>query len=355
MRGRTASAVISIVTALGLGAWGAFGAVSQATPARPSAKPPIELHVSGNHLVDATGRVVQLNGFSHSGSEYACAQGWGIFDGPVDNAAIDAMTTWHPHVVRIPLNEDCWLGINGVDPRYGGAAYRSAIKAYAARLESHGLDVDLDLHVSAPGKTLPDSQEPMPDVDHSPAFWKSVAKTFRNDHAVIFELFNEPHDVSWSCWLNGCTTNGYRAAGMQQLLDAVRSTGATNVVLAGGLGWSSDLSKWLAHEPHDPMHQLGAVSHVYNFAACNTETCWNQNDAKVARHVPIVTTEFGDNKCTGAYVDNYMKWADAHGVSYLAWTWNTWPCKSGPAIISSYSGQPTQLGRSIRAHFRNRF
>src|SRR5690242_16325227 len=85
-------------------------------------QPPI-VHVEGNHLVNEQGQVVQLIGLNRSGTEYACDEGWGIFDGPVGNAAIAAMMTWRPQVVRLPLNEDCWLGINGVDRRYGGAAY----------------------------------------------------------------------------------------------------------------------------------------------------------------------------------------------------------------------------------------
>ncbi len=356
MRSRVALLGAVIVAAASLSV---VTAVTAGTPASTSAlhhhARPIELSVSGRHLVDASGRAVQLNGFSHSGSEYACAQGWGIFDGPVGNKAIAAMTSWHPQIVRVPLNEDCWLGINGVKPRYGGAAYRSAIRSYVRRLEDHGLDVDLELHWSAPGATLATGQSPMPDADHSPPFWTSVANTFGGDHAVVFELFNEPHGVSWSCWLNGCTVNGYQAVGMQALLNAVRGTGADNIVLAGGIGWSNDLSKWLAHEPHDALHQLGAVAHVYNFSACNHATCWKHKYLKVARHVPLVTTELGDNSCTGGYVRRYMRWADRHGISYLAWAWNTWNCKSGPAIISSYDGSPTNLGKSIRAHFRARY
>ena len=49
------------------------------------------------------------------GTEYACVQGWGMFDGPTDDEAIDVMKEWHINVVRIPLNEACWLGINGVN------------------------------------------------------------------------------------------------------------------------------------------------------------------------------------------------------------------------------------------------
>ena len=52
-------------------------------------------------------------------------QGWGFSDGPTDAASIAAMKAWHINAVRVPLNEDCWLGINGVKPQYGGAPYRA--------------------------------------------------------------------------------------------------------------------------------------------------------------------------------------------------------------------------------------
>ncbi|HEX3670530.1 MAG TPA: hypothetical protein VHT92_02375 [Candidatus Cybelea sp.] len=69
------------------------------------------IKVSGNHLVDGNNDVVDLHGVNRSGTEYACVQGWGIFDGPSDSTSIQAMTTWNVNVVRVPLNEDCWLGI----------------------------------------------------------------------------------------------------------------------------------------------------------------------------------------------------------------------------------------------------
>jgi hypothetical protein len=345
---------VLIVTAmLGLTSVGAGHAVRAAAQSAAT-KPPI-VHVQGNHLVDEDGNVVQLMGLNRSGSEYACVQGWGIFDGPVGDSSITAMKAWQPQIVRLPLNEDCWLGINGVDSRYAGAAYRHAIEAFVDRLESHGLLVDLDLHWTAPGRELADGQQVMADADHAPRFWRSVAETFMEDQAVLFELFNEPHDISWRCWLRGCrTADGWRTAGMQQLLDSVRGTGATNVVLVGGLGWSSDLSGWLAHKPVDPTHQLAATFHTYDFSGCSTKQCWDSTVAKVAEKAPVVMTEFGETDCAGGYVTPLMRWADAHGISYLAWTWDVWDCRSGPALITSYDGAPTGYGKAVRKHYLSR-
>src|SRR5207302_263155 len=82
--------------------------------------------VVGNRLADSAGRLLMLRGANRSGTEYACIQGWGIFDGPSDDASVQAMASWRLNYVRVPLNEDCWLGIDGVDPAYGGSSYRTA-------------------------------------------------------------------------------------------------------------------------------------------------------------------------------------------------------------------------------------
>src|SRR4029077_1430616 len=127
------------------------------------------------------------------------------YEGPIDAKAIAAMVAWHIDVVRIPLNESCWLGLSTVEPQFGGVAYRAAVTGYVKRLHKAGLYVILDLHWSAPGSQPTEGQAFMPDLDHSPAFWRSVAGTFKSDPAVLFDAFNEPRTLNWPCWRNGCT------------------------------------------------------------------------------------------------------------------------------------------------------
>jgi endoglucanase len=339
--------VTGVVAALTVPVWPAAGPAGSASAKRPAPA----VHVKGNRLVNGSGRTIRLLGVDRSGTEYACVQGWGIFDGPSSATSIDAIRAWHVNAVRVPLNEDCWLGINGVKENFAGAAYRQAIKQYVKSLNAAGLVAVLDLHWSAPGAEPASGQQVMADASHSVAFWSSVARSFRSNAGVLFDLYNEPHDIGWSCWRNGCTAaSGWKTAGMQQLLDAVRRAGAKQPVLVAGLNWAGDLSGWLGNAPTDPLHQLVASLHIYNFSACNTASCWNQTVARVARSVPVVTGELGENDCASGFVRSYMRWADRHRVSYLAWTWDTWDCRSGPALISSYAGTPTPYGAGFKQH-----
>jgi len=310
----------------------------------------LAIRVVGDHLVDAQGRGIRLLGVDRSGGEYACVQGLGFFEGPTDAQAIAAMVAWRINAVRLPLNEDCWLGISGVPPQYSGARYQAAVRAYVTRLNNAGLYVVLDLHWNAPAKELATRQQPMADLDHAPAFWSSVASTFRTNPAVIFDLYNEPDGINWQCWRDGCLLpGGWRTAGMQMLVNAVRSTGARQPIIVSGLNAGDDLSEWLRYRPRDPIGQLVAGFHVYNFMPCITAICWNQDVAPVARQVPVVTTEMGETWCKDAFINGFMNWADRVGVSYIGWSWNPAGC-GAPALITSWKGQPTAYGAGLRTH-----
>jgi hypothetical protein len=349
---------------------------------RSSATRPIPgLHVEGENIVDRKGRRIRLLGVNRSGSEFECiqggtanARGWGIFDGPVDLPSAKQIAAWHTNVVRVPLNEDCWLGINGVRSKYGGRSYRVAIERYVSTLHHAGLYVVLDLHWSAPGNIPAEAQQPMPDADHAPAFWRSVARAFKGDDAVAFDLYNEPFlyasylqnpgQNSWACWRNGCKLSQYltggspytkhyswQAAGMQALVNAVRGTGARNLILVGGLNWANDLSGWRTYAPADPEHNLAVSWHSYPGEACGSVTCWQQVVAPLASQVPIVVGETGDNTCTSATYDAaFLPWADRHNLSYLGWTWNPWhECRD--VLITGYDGSPTKhYGQYFQAH-----
>ncbi len=316
------------------------------------------LSASGNKLVDSAGNEVQLRGVSRSGTEYSCIQGNGIFDGPSDDASLQAIRSWNVNAIRIPLNEDCWLAINGVEAAYAGANYQAAIVDFAERAAAQGLYPILELHWSAPGTTQALGQNPMPDQDHSVTFWTQVATTFKDRGDFIFELFNEPFpdnnqdtDAAWTCWQSGGTCSGvsYPVAGMQELVTAVRNTGAQNLVVLGGVTYSNSLSQWNSHAPTDPLNNLAAAWHVYDFNTCNTTTCFDSNVAPVAEAHPVIATEIGEQDCAGGFITTVMTWLDGKGASYLGWVWDDWGgCL---VLITDYTGTPNgAYGQTYKTH-----
>jgi hypothetical protein len=343
----------------------AICAVALCLPATASAAPTVR--VEGTQLVDGNGKVVRLLGVNRSGTEYACQGGYGFFDGPSSKRSIRFMKRWKINAVRLPLNETCWLGINGIKPALAGDNYRQTIQTYIQRLNNAGLYVIVDMHLAQPGDGQAHGIIPMPDADHAPDFWRSVATTFADNHSLLFDLYNEPHgDISWDCWLNGCDVPSggvgafnedhppYHAAGMQELVDAVRSTGATQPLMLGGLEYSRDLSGWLAHRPVDPLGQLVASEHNYGKLAPCGGAC-KKAILGVKQQNPVVVGEVGETDCKHRYIDKWLPWADSHGLSYLGWTWDavapgSWTCAGGPSLIENYKGKPTPFGVGFRDH-----
>lgn len=331
-----------------------------------------KLHVKGNLLVD-NHRIVQLLGVNRSGTEYMCKQGFGdVFDGPNDQGSIDAMKTWRINTVRVPLNESCWLGVGKL--RRHARAYRAAIVRYVRLLRRNGLYVILDDHFTAPGRRIARDLLAMPTVT-TVKFWRSVARRYRRSDGVLFDLYNEPHDVSWRCWLHGCRVSrrpanpsrrvypAYRAVGMRRLLAAVRGTGSRQIVMLGGLKYSRDLTHWQRYHPRDRAKQLVASIHTYGpatapLAAVCFDSC-RDTLVNIKRRFPVVAGEIGEYDCLHGYIDDFMNFADANGISYLGWAWDavapgSWQCDTGPALITNYDGTPTAYGVGLRDHIRAR-
>jgi endoglucanase len=309
---------------------------------------PAAIHVVGTQIVDASGAPLVLRGVDYSGTEYMCVQdsptpsthGRGIFEGPTNTPTPpDAMSAWNINAVRLPLNEDCWLGINGVDPSYGGASYRQALTNYVNALVAHGIVPILELSGAAPGTTLAGGdQQPMPDRDHSIDFWRDVAATFKDDGRVVFDLFNEPfpdgnHDTvaAWTCWRDGgsaCLPGlTYDAVGMQELVNTVRAMGAPNLILLGGVQFARINANWLTYRPSDSADNLAASWHLYPNSYCPTQSCWDTQFQPFLSQTAAVATEIGQGgapPCGVDFLDRAMVWLDAHSQGYFAWTWDAW-------------------------------
>jgi hypothetical protein len=202
-------------------------------------------------------------------------------------------------------------------------------------------------------------------MDHSVAFWTSIAQAFGSNPAVIFDLFNEPYESSapssagnWQIWRDGglqsiwsiydvVTLNyPWNSAGSQTLLNAVRASGASNVCLIGGLSGASDLSQWLSFAPLDPLQQIAASWHDYSGPAGQGANA----AAILAAGIPVVIGETGDASADGTIsapvISAVTEWADQNGASVLAWAWDHWTHADGTPgsaniLIKDGVGTPT--------------
>lgn len=331
----------------GVGAGGAAGAPSSAVPAprtgcQASAPPlvaPGGYYVNGNTICAADGRAHQFRGVDRPSLE------WSSTGEHLSAADFELMASWNANVVRLALNQDFWLADSPIhDP-----GYPALVDTAIAWAESAGMDVILDLHWSDGGVlgACGGCQQRMPDAN-SVTFWTEVATRYRDDGRVLFELYNEPHDVTWDIWRSGGDSGqGWQAVGMQMLADAVRATGALNLVVIPGLDWAYDLSGVPAHRIAG--QNIVYATHPYNNRSKTRARFWDLYWGFLTDTDAVLVTEFGENSgtCAAEYGASVLAYADAHGAGWTAWAWFPGGC-SFPALILDWNGTPSAIGAIVK-------
>ena len=277
----------------------ALAAAAWAAPAAENAAMPLALRVAGNQILNSKNQPVRLTGVNCASMEWS-ANG----QGHILQSVKVAIDDWKANCIRLPLAQDRWFGKTN-EQKDDGKAYRALVKEVVDLCASKGVYIILDLHWSDCGEWgVNIAQHPMPDAN-SVVFWKDIAPVYANHPAVIYDLYNEPHSVTWDIWLSGGTVTDrtpsrgaqprtYEAPGMQAMLDTVRGTGAKNVVVVGGLDWAYDLSGILAGRQLKDPNGNGVIyaNHCYNNKNQPVAT-WIANMEKASAVFPIIISEFG--------------------------------------------------------------
>ena len=290
-------------------------------------------YVSGNKIYDEASKPHMFHGLDRPSTE------WNWKGEHLAEADFAKMASWKANVVRIPLNQGFWLA-GGTSSASG---YEATIDQSVKWARAAGMDVILDLHWTDKGNpSATAGQQKMADK-RSIDLWKAVATKYKDDGKVMFELYNEPHDVSWEVWQNGgASGEGWDAVGMQALYDAVRGVGANNLVFIGGLRYAFDLSGVPTHRIKG--FNIVYVTHPYAYSDKQPPT-WDAAFGFLTATDPVMATEFGDitGACGPSYTDQLIAYADAHGMSWSSWAWWVASCKF-PSLIVDWNGTPSEVG-----------
>lgn len=304
--------------------------------------PPVigPLHTSGNRIVQATGAPVTLHGMNMAGLEYnGTLAGSGLTQQDVTEAK-----AWGANFVRLPISEAFWLSSNC---KYS-PSYASSVSTAVNWITSLGMVALLDLHTNTLSGCQSPEQHNMADQAQSPVFWSQVARTFASNPLVAFDLYNEPHDISSAVWLKGGPTKDtatgitYNAAGMQQLYNSVRSSGAQNLVFVGGLGWAATPPTQLVKGSN-----VVYADHVYTGQASTVVSANMSLWTPLSATEPVVVTEFGNQSDPGQGTYNAAVIAF---VRQQGWGWSAWAFVGGggwfdvAAFLTDGTAEPIRVG-----------
>jgi len=309
--------------------------------------PPVvgPLRTVGDRVVQANGRPVVLHGVDLTALLSSATAA------TVTQEEIETIRAWGANLVRISVGQQLLLP-NGCqyDPAYAGDL--AQVVRWVTQL---GMVALIDLHESEPVLCLGAGDQDMADDPGSLSFWQTVAGAFASNPLVAFDLYNEPHDISNAVWLDGGTANDYlpyQAAGMQQLYDAVRSTGAQNLVFVSGNDWATEPPPTLVqgtnivYSVHDytcPQSAPPACSAPRPYDPAAILQAWTA----LASRVPVFIGEFGwPTAGSGTYNQALVALAGRLGWGWDAFSWN--PGAFG-LLATGSAAEPDPAGMPILA------
>ncbi len=276
----------------------------------------MRLVCEGARVVEAaTGRARVLRGVNVSGMEYS--------ERPLAGVTPDELTTivrgWGANVVRIPFTQSLVLGGRN------GADYVAELRELVAWLRELGAYSILDLQwldrekIWGPG----DNRVPPEPNEASLDCWAKLSEAFRGEEAVLFDLFNEPHDIDAETW------SGWAA----RLTEAARVADETRVVLVSGVNWAFDLRGVWVEAPN-----VVYSAHVYPWMSAD----WWTHFGFRADEAPLFVGEWGGGAGDLGWGRRLAAYLRELEVGWTAWSWRDKP-------HLQVNGLPTEFGDVVMA------
>jgi uncharacterized protein (TIGR03437 family) len=245
--------------------------------------PPIRgpLTVRGNQVLDADAGPVLMRGVVFPGLESSEPQP------AMSNATFGVLRLrWNVNTVRLPVSVELWVR--------DGQRYLDRVASAVALANSNELAVGIAARESG---GLPTA--------NTVAFWRAVAAHFRENPRVVFSIFHQPSSrgipgtetgqrtsSDWQFWrLGGIASTGERIFGMQDVVDAIRLTGARQLVAVPAFHDAFGFAGLTAEHEIRDSNILYEVQPYFDIAA--TGAVRDRGFGELASRRPVYAGEWG--------------------------------------------------------------
>lgn len=275
---------------------GEHGVIPSAVHAAAAGRTPVQrhgaLHVSGTDLKDCHGQKVQLKGVSTHGIAW--------FPQYVNKAAFQTLRDRYGiNLIRLAMYSNPSDG-------YGSSAVKKVQEGvkYATQL---GMYVIIDWHILNDGN-------PNQHKKQAKKFFAKMAKKYRNQKNVLYEICNEPNgNVTWQKDIKPYA---------KRMIKTIRKYSKKSVIIVGTPTWSQDVD--IAAQ--SPLKGRNIMYTLHFYAATHKE--WIQEKLKTAHQkgLPVIVTEFsicdasGNGGLDKASGNKWMRLLNKYNISYAAWS-----------------------------------
>ncbi|WP_299248236.1 cellulase family glycosylhydrolase [uncultured Aquimarina sp.] len=294
------------------------------------------LQVNGSYVTAENGDKISLAGMSLFWSN--AGDGGDFYNSQTVNHLAD---DWKNPIIRAALGvKETWDGGTGyID---NTAAQKAKIRTVIDAAIAKGVYVIIDWHTHAAEVYK----------DEAVAFFTEMAELYGNNDHVIYEIYNEPINQSWSDVKSYAT----------DVIAGIRSKDPDNLIIVGSPTWSQDVDKAAA----DPIIGDPNLAYTLHFYA-NTHKQFLRDRALAAMNsgIALFVTEWGTTDASGNGGYNpqeseiWLNFMIENHISYVNWTVahkNEDSCVVSPGVgvQGLINGNLTTSGIFIRNHLISR-
>lgn len=257
------------------------------------------LKVKGTKLVNSRGKAVQLKGVSTHGLSW--------YPQYVNQKAFSYMKkNWKINVVRLALYTSDYNGYCTGDTANRQKLLKTVDQGIKSATSS-GLYVIVDWHILSDGN-------PKTNQSRALSFFARMAKKYKNNTNVIYEICNEPNGgTSWN------TIRSYSG----KVIRIIRKYDKNAVILVGTPNWSQDVDV-AAEKPLEGYKNIMYTLHFY----AGTHGSWLRDKAQKAldKGLPLFVSEFGISDASGNGNLNktegnaWIRFLNKNKISYVGWS-----------------------------------
>jgi endoglucanase len=270
------------------------GQASTSVHGEPGADSPVSRHgqltVSGARIKDQHGQDVQLYGMSFFWSQWM-----GKYYSP--EAVSWLKSDWKCSVIRAAM------GIEHGGYLANPEREKQKIFTLIDAAIKEGLYIIVDWH----------DHHAEAHVNEAKAFFSEVAKKYGQHPNVIYEIYNEPLDVSWTDVIKPYS---------ESVIQAIREHDPDNIIACGSRQWSQRVDEAAL----DPVRGTNIVYTLHYYASTHKKQLRDVASRALEKGIPIFITEFGVTEASGdGFVDEaearrWWEFLDKHKISWCNWS-----------------------------------
>lgn len=259
-----------------------------------SSKTSKKLHLKGTQILNSQNKVIQLKGLSTHGLSW--------YPQYVNKSTFSKLKSdFKINTIRLAMYTEEYNGYCS-----GNASNRKKLKNLIDKAVKYTKELNMyviiDWHILSDGN-------PNKHVSAAKSFFSEMAKKYKKEDHIIYEICNEPNGTSWS------QIKKYA----NKVIPAIRKYKKDALVIVGTPTWSQDVDKVSKLSDKYTLYAL----HFY--AGTHKQSLRNKLNTALKKKIPVFVSEFGMCNADGRGAINKSeakKWLtllDKNKISYVAW------------------------------------